>query len=192
MKINRAFKLAQLVGGLAMICLLGACSSEPANFEEMSIADLHDRMHRQELTSEQLVGWYLDRIARIDATMVSSSSVKPPCSVPGPERARIRVTSDPSLLPPEPWQPGAGKTNTCRQPLVLRFAAAASGAAARSGSSTCGEHLADELSVRRRSGGGKWCPGEDLNLQSPLGELAPQASASANSATWASSEGTGR
>ena len=48
------------------IVLLAGCGSEPDDFTEATIADLHDRMHRGEVTSEQLVGWYLDRIEAID------------------------------------------------------------------------------------------------------------------------------
>ena len=51
---------------IAIILLLASCAGEPDNFEEATIADLHDRMHRGELTSEQLVSWYLDRIEAID------------------------------------------------------------------------------------------------------------------------------
>ena len=67
MSIDLAFNGYRLVGSLAVMSMLGACGSEQPNFEEMSIADLHDRMQRRELTSEQLVGWYLDRITTIDA-----------------------------------------------------------------------------------------------------------------------------
>ena len=48
------------------VLLLAGCGSEPEDFSEATIADLHDRMHRGEVTSEQLVSWYLDRIAAID------------------------------------------------------------------------------------------------------------------------------
>ncbi|MDH3350861.1 MAG: amidase [Gammaproteobacteria bacterium] len=45
---------------------MAACSSEPQDFAEATIADLQDRMHRGELTSEQLVRWYLQRIETVD------------------------------------------------------------------------------------------------------------------------------
>ena len=52
---------------LIFFCLLlVACSPETANYEETSIAELHDQMQRGELSSEQLVSWYLDRIELID------------------------------------------------------------------------------------------------------------------------------
>ena len=46
-------------------CLLAACGVEH-DFSEAHIADLHDKLQRGELRSEQLVDWYLTRIARID------------------------------------------------------------------------------------------------------------------------------
>lgn len=49
------------------ICLaIAACGGQPDNFEETTIAELHDRMHRGELTSEALVRWYLNRIEAVD------------------------------------------------------------------------------------------------------------------------------
>ena len=50
-----------------ILLLLASCGGAPENFEEATIADLHDRMHRGELRSEQLVNWYLDRIESIDS-----------------------------------------------------------------------------------------------------------------------------
>ncbi len=47
-------------------CLLAACADVEQDFSESTIAGLHDQMQRGELTSEELVGWYLDRIAAID------------------------------------------------------------------------------------------------------------------------------
>ena len=45
---------------------LAACDKPPENYEEVSIAELHDRMQRGELTSEHLVNWYLGRIETLD------------------------------------------------------------------------------------------------------------------------------
>ena len=51
---------------VALILATAGCGAPPSDFEEATIADLHDRMHRGEVSSEQLVGWYLDRIEAID------------------------------------------------------------------------------------------------------------------------------
>ena len=45
---------------------LTACSDKPNDYAEASIAELHDRMQRGELRSEQLVHWYLDQIEAVD------------------------------------------------------------------------------------------------------------------------------
>ncbi len=54
----------------SLLCLLAfglaACTSPAPELEEATIAELHDRMHRGELSSEQLVAWYLDRIETLD------------------------------------------------------------------------------------------------------------------------------
>jgi len=49
-----------------LLLVLAACSSEAPDYTEASIADLQDQMHRGEVTSEQLVSWYVERIATID------------------------------------------------------------------------------------------------------------------------------
>ena len=46
----------------AALLLIAACAQESIDFEEATIAGLHDRMQRGELSSEQLVSWYLDQI----------------------------------------------------------------------------------------------------------------------------------
>ena len=46
--------------------LLAACSGGGRDFSETNIADLHDQMQRGEISSEELVAWYLDRIDAID------------------------------------------------------------------------------------------------------------------------------
>ena len=56
------------------ISLLAACSGE-RDFSEHSVADLHDSMQRGELTSEELVGWYIDRIELLDRSGPSLNSV---------------------------------------------------------------------------------------------------------------------
>ena len=45
---------------------LAACSGTESDFTETSIAELHDQLQRGEITSVELVDWYVDRIAAID------------------------------------------------------------------------------------------------------------------------------
>lgn len=52
---------------ILLVALVAAGCARPAqDFSEYSVADLHDGMQRGELTSEELVSWYLDRIEAID------------------------------------------------------------------------------------------------------------------------------
>jgi amidase len=50
----------------ALGLLLAACGGPAPDYSEATIPELHDRIARGELTSEQLVDWYLDRIEGID------------------------------------------------------------------------------------------------------------------------------
>lgn len=59
----------------ALVVLLAACGGGEQDFSEISIADLHDQLQRGELNSEQLVGWYIDRIAAIDRAGPNLNSV---------------------------------------------------------------------------------------------------------------------
>ena len=49
----------------ALLALAG-CSGTGSDFSETSIAELHDQLQRGEITSVELVDWYVDRIAAID------------------------------------------------------------------------------------------------------------------------------
>ncbi len=49
-----------------LIVLLTACTGGEQDFSEATVADLHDQMQRGDLSSEILVGWYIERIALID------------------------------------------------------------------------------------------------------------------------------
>ncbi len=60
---------------LLLLGLLGACSEEPRDFEEASIAELHDQMQRGELRVEELTAWYLERIETIDAAGVALNAI---------------------------------------------------------------------------------------------------------------------
>ena len=51
---------------MTIALLLSACSDTPEDFAEVQIAELHDRMQRGEVTAEQLVRWYRDRIEALD------------------------------------------------------------------------------------------------------------------------------
>ena len=57
--------MRQLWPGIALV-VLAACSGADRDFSESSIADLHDQMQRGELSSAELVDWYIDRIEAID------------------------------------------------------------------------------------------------------------------------------
>ncbi len=59
-------RLLPLVIASLLLFALGACTPPPPELDEASIAALHDKMQRGELTSETLVHFYLDRIAAID------------------------------------------------------------------------------------------------------------------------------
>ena len=60
-----------------LVCLLAlaACTAPAPDIEEATIADLQDRMQRGELTSEQLVSSYLERIESIDRSGPQLNSI---------------------------------------------------------------------------------------------------------------------
>ena len=60
---------------LVLLVGIASCVVEERNFEEATIAELHDAMQRGELRSEQLVGWYLDRIEEMDAQPEGLNSI---------------------------------------------------------------------------------------------------------------------
>ena len=60
---------------IALCLLLAACGSAPEDFSETTIAELHDRMQRGELTSEQLVSWYIQRVDDIDRAGPTLNSI---------------------------------------------------------------------------------------------------------------------
>ena len=60
---------------LLLLGILCACSNEPRDLEEASVAELHDRMQRGELRAEELTTWYLDRIETIDAAGVTLNAI---------------------------------------------------------------------------------------------------------------------
>ena len=57
------------------LLLLATCGQQGRDFAEISIAELHDSMQRGEVTSEQIVRWYLDRIEQIDQDDAGLNSI---------------------------------------------------------------------------------------------------------------------
>ena len=57
------------------LLVLAACTSEQQDFSETSIAELHDQLQRGEITSAELVDWYVDRIAAIDQSGPSLNAI---------------------------------------------------------------------------------------------------------------------
>jgi len=95
---------------VATLVILAACGGEPPNYEEASIAELHDQMQRGELKSEQLIHWYLDRIEAIDRS--------------GPElRAIIELNPDALMIArslDEEWQESGPRGPLHGIPVVLK------------------------------------------------------------------------
>jgi len=58
-----------------LILALAACTGSERDYSEADIATLHDHMQRGELSSEELVAWYIDRINTIDHAGPTLSSV---------------------------------------------------------------------------------------------------------------------
>ncbi len=57
------------------VLALAACTKTTPDLGEASIAELHDRMQRGELSSEAVTAWYLDRVERIDRSGPTLNSV---------------------------------------------------------------------------------------------------------------------
>lgn len=66
--------MRSLVSAL-LICTLAACSGGERDYSEADIAALHDHMQRGELSSEELVAWYIDRIKTIDQAGPALNSI---------------------------------------------------------------------------------------------------------------------
>jgi amidase len=60
---------------LLLISLAAACGDGPRNFDEASIATLHDQMQRGELRAEELTAWYLERIETVDHNGAGLNSI---------------------------------------------------------------------------------------------------------------------
>ena len=61
--------------GIVFALLLAACSGGERDFAEAGIADLHDQLQRGEVTSTELVEWYIDRIETVDRAGPSLNSI---------------------------------------------------------------------------------------------------------------------
>ncbi len=51
---------------ILLLVALAACTGGQQDFSETSVADLHDAMQRGEVSSAELVDWYLERIEQVD------------------------------------------------------------------------------------------------------------------------------
>lgn len=61
---------------LLLLCLtLVACTGGEQDYSEVSISELHDQLQRGELRSEQLVGWYIERIETIDRIEFGTNAI---------------------------------------------------------------------------------------------------------------------
>jgi amidase len=105
-KIRREFVAAWA----ALALLVAACSGPAEDYSEISVAELHDRMQRGEVSSEQLVRWYLERIEMVDRS--------------GPElRAIIELNPDALMTAralDEEWQESGPRGPLHGIPVVLK------------------------------------------------------------------------
>lgn len=58
-----------------IILVLAACTGSEQDYLEADIAQLHDHMQRGELSSEELIRWYIDRVETIDRAGPALSSI---------------------------------------------------------------------------------------------------------------------
>ena len=58
-----------------LLLMLAACTGSERNFSETDIAQLHDHMQRGELSSEELVRWYIARVETIDRAGPALNSI---------------------------------------------------------------------------------------------------------------------
>ncbi len=96
---------------LALLCVtLAACTSGERDFSEFGIAELHDQLQRGELRSEQLVGWYIDRIETIDRGESGTNAI----IEINPDAMRIARALD------EEWQTSGPRGPMHGIPVVLK------------------------------------------------------------------------
>ena len=58
-----------------LVLTLAACTGAEQDYREADIADLHDQMQRGELSSEQLLNWYIARVETIDRAGPTLNSI---------------------------------------------------------------------------------------------------------------------
>jgi len=66
---------ATVVLHVFVLFVLAACGGETRDFSEAGIADLHDQLQRGDISSEELVDWYIDRIAAVDQSGPSLNAI---------------------------------------------------------------------------------------------------------------------
>ncbi len=60
---------------IVLLLMLAACSGGERDFSEADIATLHDHLQRGEISSEELVEWYIERINAIDRNGPALNSI---------------------------------------------------------------------------------------------------------------------
>ena len=96
---------------LLLLCLtLVACTGGEQDYSEVSISELHDQLQRGELRSEQLVGWYINRIETIDRIEFGTNAI----IEINPDAMRIARALD------EEWQVSGPRGPMHGIPVVLK------------------------------------------------------------------------
>ena len=100
----------RILASAILLLTLAACSSDDRDFTETSVADLHDQMQRGELSSEQLVSWYVERIEAIDRAGPKLNSI----IEINPDAMRIAKALD------EEWQTSGPRGPMHGIPVILK------------------------------------------------------------------------
>jgi amidase len=58
-----------------LLLVLAACTGSERDYSEADIAELHDHMQRGEISSEELVRWYIERVETIDRAGPALNSI---------------------------------------------------------------------------------------------------------------------
>ncbi len=120
--------------GIALAALT-ACSGAKRDFSESSIAELHDQMQRGEISSVELVDWYIDRIEAVDQAGPALNSI----IEINPDARRIAAALD------EEWRSSGPRGPLHGIPVVLKANIDTSDQMYTSaGSLALAEHVPDE------------------------------------------------